>query len=317
MRILLLPTFKVIITLMVTWIFGSPALAQHPDSDAPDLLDSITRVSEAQKLEIIRPVRIREYFGFMDPLLAVHASYSPYPLSEDLLVHANPWILDTLVASDYERLIQRDSFLYDQREWVVLPQGRKLILPDSATGDHLHKMLSSLRLEVNIPEYKLRIYADTALLHSFPVRVGQNRIKYLEMSGRETDLRTKIGKGKIIRHERDPMFFNPVDGKRFFSTKRDDGKRTLMPQIPWLETELAGVRNGQMIHPTSNPATLGKAYSNGCIGTSEAAAWIIYYHAPLDTPIEIRYDLTPKGAKDAPAPLRDIYGWGRSQSKGK
>ena len=311
MRILQLPLLRVCI-IMVTWFFCIPVGGQHPDSEAPDLLDSITHVSESQRLEIIRPVRIREYFGFMDSLLAVHAPDAPYPLSEHLVVHANPWILDTLVASDYERLMQRDSFLYDQREWIVLPKGRKLILPDSATGHHINKKLRSLRLEVNIPEYKLRIYADTALLHTFPVRVGQNRIKYLEMSGRETDLRTKIGKGKIIRHERDPMFINPVDGKRFFSTKRDDGKRTLMPQIPWLETELAGVRNGQMIHPTTNPATLGKAYSNGCIGTSEAAAWIIYYHAPLETPIEIRYDLTPKGIKDSPAPLRDIYGWGSS-----
>ncbi len=57
--------------------------------------------------------------------------------------------------------------------------------------------------------------------------------------------------------------------KQFFTTKRDDEKRTFMPLIPWIETEINGIRNGQMIHPTTNPKTLGKAYSNGCIRVRE------------------------------------------------
>ena len=80
-----------------------------------------------------------------------------------------------------------------------------------------------------------------------------------------------------------------------------------MPQIPWIETEINGVRNGQMIHPTTNPKTLGKAYSNGCIGTTEADAWIIYYYAPIGTPIEIKYDLKNEDGKT----LIDIYGFSK------
>lgn len=129
------------------------------------------------------------------------------------------------------------------------------------------------------------------------------------MGDRETDLRTKDGEGRITSHAKNPDFYNPVDGKQFYLTKRDDGKTTVMPQIPWIETEINGVRNGQMIHPTTNPETLGKAYSNGCIGTSEADAWIIYYYAPLGTPIEIKYDLNPSKLKKTNTSLKDIYGY--------
>ena len=80
-----------------------------------------------------------------------------------------------------------------------------------------------------------------------------------------------------------------------------------MPQIPWIETEINGVRNGQMIHPTTNPKTLGKPYSNGCIGTKEGDAWVIYYYAPIDTGIRIRYDLNVKEAKGQKEILKDIY----------
>ena len=64
-----------------------------------------------------------------------------------------------------------------------------------------------------------------------------------------------------------------------------------MPRIPWIEPQIDGHRFGHMIHPTTNPKTLGKAYSNGCIGTSEADAWRIYYYAPIGTKVNFRYDL--------------------------
>jgi L,D-transpeptidase ErfK/SrfK len=36
--------------------------------------------------------------------------------------------------------------------------------------------------------------------------------------------------------------------------------------------------------------TLGKAYSNGCVGTSEQDAWRLYFYAPIGTKVVIRYD---------------------------
>ena len=80
-----------------------------------------------------------------------------------------------------------------------------------------------------------------------------------------------------------------------------------MPQIPWIETEIDDVRNGQMIHPTTNTKTLGKISSNGCIGTKESDAWIIYYYAPLGTAITIRYDLEITKVNGDKVKLKDIY----------
>ena len=80
-----------------------------------------------------------------------------------------------------------------------------------------------------------------------------------------------------------------------------------MPQIPFIETELNGLRHGQLIHPTTNPKTLRKAYSNGCIGTKEADAWVIYYYAPINTEIRIRYDLSIANEMGDIITLKDIY----------
>jgi L,D-transpeptidase ErfK/SrfK len=162
-------------------------------------------------------------------------------------------------------------------------------------------------LDINLPEFRLRIYRDSTLVYSFPIRIGQNRKRYLAFGNRVTDLRTKTGTGFIVRHERNPDFYNPVTGKRFYVTKRDDQKVTLMPQIPWIETEINGIRNGQMIHPTTNPETLERAYSNGCIGTRESDAWYIYYYAAVGTAIHIRYDLELKNEKGDTEILDDIY----------
>lgn len=274
----------------------------------PDV--SGTTPETALFVEVPYPVTIEGYFGFIDSLLTVYQPQLPYPVSEHLLVHANPWVLDTLVATDYYRRMARDSFVYDQRQQVALPAGSRLQVPDTALASHLQQRLDALWLDINIPEFRLRIYRDSTELFSFPIRVGRNRTRFLEMSGRETDLRTQPGTGRIIRHERSPVFYNPVDGTRYYSTRRDDGRRTLMPRIPWLETEIDGRRNGQLIHPTTNPETLGRAYSNGCIGTAEAAAWIIYYHAPLGTPVRIRYELTAPDSTGRSGRLKDIYGWG-------
>jgi L,D-transpeptidase ErfK/SrfK len=139
--------------------------------------------------------------------------------------------------------------------------------------------------------------------------VGRNEKKYLEMSGREQDLKTKTGNGFIVRYEKNPRYVNPVNNHEYFVTNRDDKKVTKLPQIPFLETEINGLRYGQLIHPTTNPITLGKAYSNGCIGTREGDAWTVYYFAPIGTKINIRYDLDVVNNEGATVVLKDIYGY--------
>ena len=260
-----------------------------------------------KKVRVTRNIRIEDYFGYVDSLVNRYDSLVPYALSEHLLVRNNPWIMDTLANTDYYRMIARDSFVYDQRQLIALPKGSILKIPDSLNACRMLEDFANTEIDVNIPEFKLRIFQDSTLLHTFPIRVGQNRKRYLKFGDRVTDLKTKTGKGTIVDHVKHPEFYNPVDGKQFYVTKRDDGKTTLMPQIPWIETEINSVRNGQMIHPTTNPKTLGKAYSNGCIGTKEADAWVIYYHVPLGTKIKIRYDLETYDEGLVVSVLRDIY----------
>src|SRR5680860_129080 len=249
------------------------------------------KIASPKYASVERNVRIGDYFAFMDSLVARYDTLVSYKLSEHILVRANPWIINTLVNTDYYRMMARDSFVYDQKKMIVLKAFESLIVPDSLEASKILKDMEITWIDVNIPEFKLRIYKDSVLLYTFPVRVGQNRKRYLKMGDRVTDLRTIPGEGHIVKHVRNPDFYNPVDGKQFYLTKRDDGKTTLMPQIPWIETEINSLRYGQMIHPTTNPKTLKKAYSNGCIGTKESDAWVIYYHAPIGTPVTIRYDL--------------------------
>ena len=272
--------------------------------------DSIKKIVAGSRIPITRNINISQYFDYMDSLVNVYDSLVPYSLSEHLLVHANPWIIETLANTDYYRMKARDSFVYDQRKLLVLRLSDSILIPDPLSAVTILDNFKETHLDINIPEFKLRIYQDTTLLFTFPIRVGKNTKKYLAMADKTTDLRTKTGSGKIVRHEKDPDFYNPVNHERFYTTKRDDNITTLMPQIPWIETEINGLRNGQMIHPTTNPETLGKASSNGCIGTRESDAWIIYYYSPLGTVVTIRYDLEITNVKGAKDKLKDIYGYG-------
>ncbi len=268
---------------------------------------SIQKKIQKQYVVVNDTIRIEDYFDFMDSLVTAHDSIADYPLSEHILVHLNSWIIDTLANTDYYSMMQKDSFTYDQRKMIVLRPKDSIFIPDSLEVHSILETFAKLRIDINLPEYKLRIYEDSLLLYTYPIRIGQNKTKYLKMNNRLTDLRTKQGNGKIIAYRKNPDFYNPATGKKFLQTRRDDGKTTLVPQIPWLVTEIDGIRNGQLIHPTTNPKTLGKAYSNGCIGVKESDAWYIYYHCPIGTEINIRYDLKIINNKGTEIVLDNIY----------
>lgn len=72
--------------------------------------------------------------------------------------------------------------------------------------------------------------------------------------------------------------------------------------------EINGTVYGHLIHPTTNPSTLSKPSSNGCMGMKEADIWRVYYHAPIGTKIVIRYDLKGIDEKGDTIQLPDIYG---------
>jgi L,D-transpeptidase ErfK/SrfK len=260
-----------------------------------------------EDVKVKHDVFVENYFEYLDSIVRKYDSLTPYNLTEHLLVRANPWIIDTLQNTDYYRMKARDSFVYDQKIMIALPKGNSITIPNSRIAKSILDAFQNTILDVNIPEFKLRIYEDSILLYEFPIRVGRDEEKYLKMSGRVQDLKTKTGSGVIVNHVRNPRYVNPANNHEYFVTNRDDKKVTKLPQIPFIETEINGLRYGQLIHPTTNPITLGKAYSNGCIGTKEADAWVIYYHAPIHTKIRIRYNLNVLNSKNEKIVLKDIY----------
>jgi L,D-transpeptidase ErfK/SrfK len=253
------------------------------------------------------PVTVKHYYAFMDSLLAAYAPRVPYRLTEYIVAHANPWIIDTLVSFDYYARQERGEFINDQKEMTVLRKGEVLLIPKAPQADSINAMLDSTVIDVNIPEFKLRLLVNGAVKYTFPVRVGRNERKYLAMAGREVSLRTPIGEGEIMRIAYNPAFINPADNKLYYATKRDDGKYTQLPLIPWLEPTIDGRRQGSLIHPTTNQATLGRPYSNACVGLPEGAAWIVYYNAPLGTKVRFRYQLDIVNDAGDSVKLKDIY----------
>lgn len=252
-------------------------------------------------------ILMKDYFPYMDNLVAKLDTFRDRRINEYILVHANPWILDTLRQTDYYIRKQNGKFQYNQAEEIILHKGDSLLIPDSILAATLAKKLATTQIDVNIPEFTLRLLQAEDTLLITQVRVGQNREKYLELVKRKVDLRTPVGKGEIIRIARIPYYLNPETGKRYDSTKRDDNRYTKMPIIPWLEPSINGIRYGTLIHPTTNPKSLGKASSNGCVGTTEADGWIIYYYSPIGTRVNFRYDLQTVSATGDTVRLRNIY----------
>lgn len=259
------------------------------------------------KVVVKKDVAIRVYFKWMDSLIQTHNTKNNYVIDEYIVVRSNPWILDTLAHTDYYYLMENGIFNEDPQSLIALPKGNTLMLPDSLQTQTIRERMANTYIDINIPEYKLRIIENGKEQYKFPIRVGQNSKRYLEMAKREVDIRTKPGIGKIVRVNKNPLFINPKDNKKYFTTKRDDNKITKLPTIPWIEPEINGQRYGQLIHPTTNMATLEKAYSNGCIGLRESDAWFAYYYAPVHTKVVIRYDLHGKDDEGKDVHFKNIY----------
>ena len=263
----------------------------------------------AKFILVPKNILVKNYFPFLDSVIKYLNSKEDLNLTEHLLVRYNPWIIDSLSQTDYYKMMAKDSFVYDQKELIVLKKGSKILIPDSIAVSNLLTIFDNTYIDINIPEFKLRVLEDSREILKFPVRVGRNEKKYLKMGDRITDLKTIQGIGKIVKHVKNPDYYNPVNGHRYYLTKRDDNKITKLPQVPFLETEINGVRNGQLIHPTTNPETLSKAYSNGCVGIGEGDAWELYYYAPINTKVVIRYNLKSVDSKGDTLTFKNIYGY--------
>ena len=252
-------------------------------------------------------VLLKNYVKFMDSIVHKYDSLVPYTLTEHIIVRNNPWIIDSLEKTDYYYLKEKGVFVYDQKELMILKPGDTLYIPTDTVAKAILAKQSQTLIDINIPEFKLRIIEGTDTLYTLPVRVGQNKKAYWSVDDKTMNLKTRIGKGKIVEVYFKKGSVDPQSGKQMITTKRDDGKKTLMPLSPWIEPEIRGERFGQLIHPTTNLETLGKAYSNGCIGTREGDIWRIYYYAPVGTPVELRYDVWVTDSSGKKIKLKDVY----------
>lgn len=287
---------------------GKPRLEAQRNENPAMLTQQMPGQEPPQaKIPVLKVVPVKDLFHYLDEVVRQNDSSSQYRLSENLLLRANPWILDTLIQTDYYLQMALGNFVYDQRQQTILTPGDTLIIPGPKTAATLLEKMANTWLDINIPAFELYIKEGDSVLYTVPVRVGKNQKKHLEMAGHMVDLRTRTGTGTIIRVNRFPVFYDPVTGKQFKFTKRDDHKTTWMPQIPWLEPSINGQRYGQMIHPTTNPRTLRKAASNGCIGVGEADAWRLYVFAPLGTKVVIRYQLQTISPSGDSIQYPDIY----------
>lgn len=284
-----------------------PNTAVSPPTSIPDTPAVAVVPAASCTQPFAHNIKMRDYFQTIDSIVELYCRTASYDLTEHILINANPRIIDTLASFDYYLRMQDSIFIYNQQDLVVFHAGDSLLIPDATLSNIISQQLAHTTIDVNIPEYRLRILEGSDTLYSFLVRVGRNEKKYLETASHIVNLTTRSGQGQIVRIARDPWFVNPATGKRYKGTTRDDGRYTTMPLIPWIEPTINGQRYGQLIHPTTNQNTLGKAYSHGCIGLSESDMWRVYYRAPIGTHVNFRYDLkipTPNGDTIL---LDDIY----------
>ncbi|HLV39510.1 L,D-transpeptidase [Xanthomarina sp.] len=281
----------------------------NPNEKKEFPIATIEQDEKTLPIEIVinKNVPIHSYFKWMDSIVAAHNQTYKYPIDEYIIVHHNNWILDTLAHTDYYYLMDKGIFNEDSKSLIALQKDQILFIPDSIQTQKLKTQLSNTYLDLNIPEFRLRIIQEGKEIYKFPVRVGKNNKRYLAMAKREVDMRTMPGIGEIIRVNKNPIFMNPVNNHKYKKTYRDDGILTALPAIPWIEPAINGRSIGQLIHPTTNKATLEKASSNGCIGLRESDAWIVYYYAPLGTKVVFRYDLQGKNDKGEAVQFKNIY----------
>ncbi len=252
-------------------------------------------------------VVLGDYFQWIDQLLNNYDTVLADTLTERQLIHANPWLIDRFKETDYYYQAEKGNFVFDQREMTILFPSDQILIPNDSLRQVISCMLNSIVLDINIPEFSLRILENDSIHHEIPIRVGKKGRKYLPYLDKEIQMETVTGSGVLVHINKTPEFLKFSSGEKITHTRRDDGQLTLMPQVPAFEPSIAGRRLGQLIHATTNPNTLGKAVSHGCIGTSEANAWVIYFYSMVGTPIEIRYDLQGFDELGNPIQLEDIY----------
>lgn len=273
-----------------------------------NILNVYCQIDNIQLFDTVKTdIKVKKYFTYIDDLVTRLNSCANYNINEYTLINNNPWIIDSLAAMDYYFQKEKGNNIKNQKELVILPKGTVLKIPNESQHEAIWHNLQHNMMVINVPEYKLRIFNNGHIIKDALIRVGRNESRYLASIDKYTDLRTKTGSGVVYSTEKNPTWINPVDGHKYTETTRDDKERTAMPISPSITLNINNVISGQLIHATTNPETLGRAYSNGCMGTNEFDIWYIYYYAPPGTTVDIIYDLNPFATEQWDDDLLDIY----------
>lgn len=66
------------------------------------------------KIPVQKEMAVRDFFQFLDKTVLKNGTLSHFKLSENLLLRANPWILDRLLNTDYYFQMSLGNFMYNQ-----------------------------------------------------------------------------------------------------------------------------------------------------------------------------------------------------------
>ena len=175
-----------------------------------------------------------------------------------------------------------------------------LVIPAamSAGAGELRPYGPESRIEINIPEFALRVYQGGAVVRTFPVGVGRPGFP------------TPVGEYKVINRMENPTWENPYlkEGAVRIKAGTDNPLGTR-----WLGFYNDG-RGEYGIHGTDNPSSVGKASSHGCIRMkikdAESVFSLVEMGAPVSTTYRL-YQLEQKGSTVVLKSFPDLYRRGK------
>ena len=116
------------------------------------------KLDSTKRILVTKNITIKQYFNYLDSLVKTINNKGNKGLTEHILVRYNPWIIDSLRNTDYYTMMERDSFVYNQKELIALKKGSQILIPDSLEIENIIETFNRTILDINIPEYRLRIY---------------------------------------------------------------------------------------------------------------------------------------------------------------
>lgn len=151
-------------------------------------------------------------------------------------------------------------------------------------------VVASYLIDINIPEYKLRLYADDVLIATYPIAVGKSVTPSI------------LGDFQIATIVKDPTWY--PQGKDPVPPGEDN------PLGPWW---LGLNYPGYGIHGNNSPTSIGKAQSKGCIRMRNEDVEYLAGKVQKGTPVRLRYEPLVVSFEDSlfkVAVFEDLYDLG-------